>query len=76
MNKKRDWLTGLRVQQKLTHQEVADIAEIDRSFYTQIESGQRNPSVETAQKIAEALKFDWTIFFANKSGTRQQNKSA
>lgn len=72
MKNKRYWLCDFRKQQMLTHQEVADIAEIDRSYYTQIESGQRNPSVETAQKIAKALKFDWTIFFAQSSGGTPQ----
>lgn len=75
MKQKREWLTGLRVQQNKTHQEVADDARIDRSFYTQIENGDRNPSVETAQKIATALKFEWTIFFAEKCGIKPQ-KSA
>jgi putative transcriptional regulator len=72
MSKKREWLSSLRLQQDLTHQEVADIARIDRSYYTQIENGQRNPGVETAQKIAGALRFDWTIFFAPKSRNKPQ----
>ncbi|CAM4101458.1 helix-turn-helix domain-containing protein [Paenibacillus alkaliterrae] len=76
MKQKRDWLSGLRNHQKLTHQDVADLAKIDRSFYTQIENGDRNPSVETAQKIANALKFDWTIFFNHKRGIKPQNKTA
>lgn len=75
MNKKRDWLSGLRAQQNFTHQEVADVAGIDRSYYTQIENGQRKPSVVTAQKIGKALKFDWTIFFTQISGNKPQ-KSA
>lgn len=76
MKEKREWLTGIRVQLKMTHQDVADSAEIDRSFYTQIENGDRNPSVETAQKIANALKFDWTIFFAQGGGMKPQKKPA
>lgn len=72
MNKKRVWLSGLRTEQQLTHQEVADLAGIDRSYYTQIESGHRKPSVETAQKIAKVLKFEWTIFFAQNSGIKPQ----
>lgn len=72
MNKNRKWLTDIRNDLGLTHQEVAERAQIDRSFYTQIETGARNPSVETAKKIAKALNFDWIIFFDLSSGERQQ----
>jgi transcriptional regulator with XRE-family HTH domain len=66
----RTWLTTLRGNK--THQETADLAGIDRSFYTQIESGIRSPSVETAKKIADVLSFDWTIFFNQESGDTPQ----
>lgn len=71
MNKPRTWLIELRGER--TQQEVADVAEIDRSFYTQIETGLRNPSVGTAKKIAKALGFSWTLFFEHSGGERQQN---
>jgi len=32
-----------------------------------IELGSRNPSPSVAQRVAEALEFDWTIFFEDKS---------
>ncbi|GIM46996.1 putative HTH-type transcriptional regulator YqaF [Collibacillus ludicampi] len=60
---KRTWLTTARTERNLTHQELADMAGISRSYYTQIESGLRNPSVEVAKKIADVLGFKWTIFF-------------
>jgi len=41
------------------------MSRLSRSFYTEIENGDKNPSVETAKKIASALGFDWTIFFNN-----------
>ncbi|SHN87991.1 helix-turn-helix transcriptional regulator [Desulfitobacterium chlororespirans] len=53
-------------------QEVASKAGIDRSFYSQIENGSRNPSVNTAKKIAKALNFEWTLFFNQYGGDRQQ----
>lgn len=59
----RSWLVKIREQQGLSHTDVAKKAKINRSFYTQIENGTRNPSVATARKIAEALGFDWTLFF-------------
>lgn len=76
MNNRREWLIGLRIQSGLTHQEVADLAEIDRSYYTQIENGNRNPRVPTAQKIAEALKFEWTLFFNQKCGMKPRKNTA
>jgi putative transcriptional regulator len=70
--KPRKWLTKIRNDKGMTHQAVADGCNIERSFYTQIETGQRNPSVETAKKIASVLNFEWTIFFADNSGERRQ----
>lgn len=72
MKKARHWLTKLRNKKSLTQQQVADAINIDRSFYCQIESSVRNPSVDTAKKIAEILGFDWTIFFNHNSGEKQQ----
>ena len=31
-----------------------------------IENNKRNPSVELAQKIANVLDFDWTLFYPKK----------
>lgn len=76
MKKTRKWLTELRVKAGLTHQETADRVGIDRSFYTQIESGTRNPSVETAKAIAKVLKFEWTIFFDQQCRELQQKPKA
>lgn len=61
--KQRDWLNKLR--DSVTHQQVADRAGISRSYYTQIESGARNPSVKVAKRVAMALGFNWLIFFEN-----------
>lgn len=69
MSNQRNWLKNIRGG--LTHQEFADKAHIDRSYYTQIENGTRTPSVETAKKIAKAFSFKWTLFFDENSGERQ-----
>ena len=66
----RDWLIELRGN--LSQQDVSDRSGIDRSFYTQIETGTRNPSVNTAKRIAGTLGFDWTIFFKNECGESPQ----
>lgn len=49
-------IVALRKKQKLTQEDLAGLAEIDRSFLSEIENGHKNLSVETLQKIAKALK--------------------
>lgn len=63
----RDWLKKLRLEKKLTQQNVADRSEIERSYYTMIEKGNRTPSVQVAKAIALVIGFDWTIFFESES---------
>jgi DNA-binding XRE family transcriptional regulator len=51
---------------------------IDRSFYSRIERGARNPSLDVALKIAEVLKKDVSeIFLPNNvsKGNTPQNKA-
>lgn len=59
----RVWLSELRKAQGFTKTQVASMVGISRPVYSRIETGERNPSVKTAQKIAEALQFSWRIFF-------------
>lgn len=66
MKVNRLWLQELRQAANKTHQVVADEAGIERAYYTMIENGTRSPSPAVAQRIAEVLNFDWTIFFTNK----------
>jgi putative transcriptional regulator len=68
----RDWLKGFRCDKKMTHEKVAKLSSISRSFYTHIENGTKTPSVEVAKKIAQTLGFDWTLFFENKCSTGEQ----
>lgn len=59
----RSWLKQIRLDKKYTQEFVAGNAGISRVFYTEIENGAKNPSVSTAQSIANVLNFDWTKFF-------------
>lgn len=59
--KKRQWLIDIRGSR--TQEDIAKEAKIARSYYAQIELGERNPSVTMAKKIAATLGFKWTIFF-------------
>ena len=59
-----DWLKELRIQQGLTQEQLAAaVGGIVRTTYTNIENGERRPSVEVAKRIAEVLGFAWTRFF-------------
>lgn len=45
-----------RRSQKLTQEDLAGMAELDRSYLSEIENGRRKLSVEMLSKIADALK--------------------
>ena len=57
----RTWLVGLRGNQ--SQDKLAKKIGVAQSTYAAIETGNRNPSVETAKKIASVMGFDWTRFF-------------
>lgn len=70
---KRTWLIEKRGE--LTQEQVALLAGISRSAYSNIENG-RGLSVKVAKKIAKALKFDWKIFFTEERFNSNQSKTA
>ncbi|WP_010243722.1 helix-turn-helix transcriptional regulator [Acetivibrio cellulolyticus] len=51
----RNRMFEARLKLKLTHQEVAKQSKISRSFYTLIENGLKNPSIEVALRVAKVL---------------------
>lgn len=61
----REWLVKARKELNLTQAEVAKFAGISRSAYSNIETGNRDPSVYVAKKIGKCLGFDWTLFYEN-----------
>ncbi|WP_299090441.1 helix-turn-helix transcriptional regulator [uncultured Metabacillus sp.] len=73
---RRDWLISYRKKFNLTHQNIADSINVSRQYYGMIESGERDPSVETAKKIGNLLNFNWIIFFENKSNKTFHETSA
>lgn len=68
------WLKELRLQIGMTQNEVAEKSGVERAYYTMIELGSRNPSVEVAKKIAHTLGFNWTIFFDNGCNETKHNQ--
>lgn len=69
--KERTWLIDKRGY--LTQEQVALLAGISRSAYSNIERG-RGLSVQLAKKIGKALNFDWQLFFEEKCFLKKQNK--
>lgn len=63
MRKRRKWLYEARKNKSLTMAEVAARSSISESYYSMIESGNRNVPVHTAKKIAKTLDFNWTKFY-------------
>lgn len=59
----RSWLRSIRELKHFSEKQVADQVGISQPAYHTIECGQRNPSVQTAQKIGRVLGFDWTLFY-------------
>ena len=63
----RVWLKKIRENAKLSTYKVAEMAGVSQSYYASIETGTRGKplNVAVANKIAEALHFDWTRFYAD-----------
>ena len=61
-------LVGKRVKELrsiagLTQEELADLAELDRTYITSVECGKRNISIVNIEKLAIALKVTLKDFF-------------
>jgi transcriptional regulator with XRE-family HTH domain len=56
----------LRHQKEMSQELVANTADMERSFMTHIESGRRNISVETLQRILSAMNISFKDFFDSK----------
>lgn len=69
--KERTWLIEKRGH--LTQEQVALLAGISRSAYSNIERG-KGLSVPLAKKIAKALNFEWLLFFEERSFVTKQKK--
>ena len=59
----RDWLKSIRVNKGFTQSDIAEMACVDVTMISRIELGERRPSVGVAKRIANALGFNWTLFY-------------
>lgn len=53
----------LRNQVGLSQEELADKAELDRTYITSVECGKRNISIVNIEKIANALNVSMAVLF-------------
>ena len=61
-------LVGKRVKELrnnigISQEELADIAELDRTYITSVECGKRNISIVNIEKLAKALEVSLSEFF-------------
>ena len=56
----------LRKKLEFSQEGLANEAEVDRTYVTDVENGRRNISVEILEKIVVALKVSFTEFFNSK----------
>lgn len=56
----------LRNQQQLSQEALANIAEVDRTYMTKVETGKRNVTVRILDKILHALGTDYKTFYSDK----------
>jgi transcriptional regulator with XRE-family HTH domain len=56
----------LRKKLELSQEALANEAEVDRTYMTDVENGRRNISVEVLEKIIMALKVSYSEFFNSK----------
>lgn len=53
----------LRNKIGLSQEELADIAQLDRTYITSVERGKRNISIVNVEKLAKALQVSLAEFF-------------
>lgn len=58
-------LRKLRLSKGLTQEELAERTDLSRSFISQLESDKTSPSIDTLERILEALGTDLKHFFSD-----------
>ena len=56
----------LRKELKLSQEALANEAEVDRTYVTDVENGRRNVSLEILERLIKALNVSFTEFFNSK----------
>jgi transcriptional regulator with XRE-family HTH domain len=63
MDKVKDEVRNRRVMQRMTQRELAEKANVDRSYLSRIETGDVKPSLAILERIAHALGCSLKDFF-------------
>jgi len=58
-------IAAIRKKEGITQEDLAGLAEVDRSYLSEIENGHKNMSVMSLLKIASALKVNPSILLDN-----------
>lgn len=68
------WLRAIREEKGFLQLEVAEIVGIKQPTYSNIENGERKPSVAVAKKIANLFNFDWKKFYEEVGQEKQMKE--
>lgn len=71
----RTWLRDIRRIKGMTEKSVASQVGISQVAYHYIEHGQRNPTPDVAQRIADVMGFDWTLFYPRSTDDRDRKRA-
>ncbi|MFL0197801.1 helix-turn-helix transcriptional regulator [Clostridium sp. WILCCON 0269] len=72
----RQKLKERRLQKKYTHKTIAKELGVSRSTYTNIENGNKNPSLEVAMKIKKILGYKDDDIFLNSKFLKETKEVA
>ncbi|OOV20781.1 transcriptional regulator [Flavobacterium sp. LM4] len=62
-----DRIRELRKVKGLSQEALANLAEVDRTYVTKVETGKKNVTVKILEKIIIALNTDFGTFFNDKA---------
>lgn len=62
----REYLKELRKAKGLSLRQIAPKLDISFSYYSDIENGNRNPSIELAMRMADFFKIDLAILLTDR----------
>ena len=63
----------MRKMQHLSQEELADRCNIHRTYIGSIERGEKSPTLNTVEKIANGLNVDISIIFGNETKCSESN---
>lgn len=66
-------LKEIRINKNLIQKDLAEMCNISGSYYSLIEKGLRNPSIDTAKSIADSLGITLDVFYYALQHTKNPN---